>query len=287
MFIYILYTKFVLWYNEFIGGESAMKTDLYSFGFLDEIKKGTPKEIVMAYRKAMYEQFETASPLPAYENEVVLFQCVKAGNIEELDRILKTMTPRSQPTGHMSTDPLKQAQFIVVSGITLATRYALAGGLPEPDAFHLSDAYLQRLNSTIKEEDAIKLFIVALHDFTKRVHDIKETTHYSYPITRSIRYISSHLHSKCSLINIAQYCNLTPQYLSALFHKETGLTISTYVRNEKLKVSAQMLRYSDFSISRIASMLDFPSASAFTSDFKKYFNITPKAYRNSVPAEEI
>lgn len=264
-----------------------MQTDMSSIGLLNEIKKGTPKEIVMAYRKAMYEQYETATPLPVYENEVALLQCVKNGEVDALDKILDTMTPTTQPTGQMSYDPLKQAQFIVVSGITLATRYALAGGLPEPDAFHLSDAYLQRLNSTIKEEDAIRLFIVALHDFTKRVHDIKESAPYSYPITRSIRYISGHLHSKFSLNNIALYCNLTPQYLSSQFHKETGVTISTYVRNEKLKVSAQMLRQGDFSISRIASILDFPSASAFSSDFKKYYGMTPKVYRNNTPSEDI
>lgn len=264
-----------------------MKKDMSFAELLNEIKKGTPKEIVMAYRKAMYKQFETDTPLPVYANEVALFQCVKDGEVEALDRLLQTIVPTLEPTGQMSTEPLKQAQFIVVSGITLATRYALAGGLPEPVAFHLSDAYLQHLNSTITEEESIKLFLVALHDFTRRVHDIKEATPYSYPITRSIRYISSHLHKKFSLNDIARYCNLTPQYLSSLFHKETGITLSTYVHNEKLKVSAQMLRQGDFSISRIASILDFPSASAFSSDFKKYYGMTPKVYRNNMPSEEI
>jgi len=253
----------------------------------NEMKKGTPKEIVMAYRKAMYEQYETAAPVPVYANEVALFQCVKNGDKEGLDKLLETMVQGIHQVGQMSTDPIKQAQFLVVSGITLATRYALAGGLPESVAFHLSDAYLQRLNSAITEKDAAILFIVALHDFTERVHKAKESTPYSYSVTRSIRYISRHLHSKFSLDDIAQYCNLTPQYLSSLFHKETGLTITNYMRNEKLKVSTQMLRQSDFSISRIASMLNFPSSSAFTSDFKKYYGITPKEYRNSVTSEVI
>ena len=264
-----------------------MDADMAFTKIINETKKGTPKEIVMAYRKAMYEQYEEDTPLPVYANEVALFQCVKNGDEEKLDWLLDTMFHGFQPIGKMSTNPIRQAQFLVVSGITLATRYALAGGLPEAVAFNLSDTYLQRLNSTITEEDATILFIVALHDFTKRVRSSKESTPYSYPVTRSMRYISRHLHNKFSLNDIAKYCNLTPQYLSSLFRKETGLTISTYMRNEKLKVSTQMLRQSDFSISHIASTLNFPSASAFTSDFKKYYGITPKGYRNRGTSEVI
>lgn len=238
------------------------------------------KEIIREFRQAMVDQYEVNTPFQLYEEEQRFFNCVRNGDLDALNAILKeAQNAPSSLIGKMSKDPVKQAMFTVVSGITLATRSAMSGGLPDAEAYHLSDAYLQCLDNSITEEQAMEVLFTALTDFTQRVHNSKINGSYSLPVTKAIKYISGHLHEKINLNKIAERCMVTPQYLSNVFHKETGVTISTYIRNEKLKVSAQMLEQSDFPIQRISTMLEFPSQSAYTSQFKEYFGKTPYQYR--------
>lgn len=255
---------------------------IHEKSFIDSIntmKSETPKEIVEIFKKAMLVQYESNLPLHSYTEELALFNCVKSGDIEKLDEQLRQKRHSSLGIGFMSSDPLLQAQFIVVSGITLTTRYALAGGLSEAEAFHLSDAYLQKLNHVMTEKDAIKLFFVAIHDFTRRVQRAKSHGNYSFPVVRCMKYISNHLYLNLTLSELAAECEVAPQYLSSLFHKEMGVTLMKYIRNEKLKVAATILAESDFSIGRIADILEFPSQSAFTTYFKAQYDMTPTEYR--------
>lgn len=237
------------------------------------------KTIVKAFQAEMLKQYEESTPLPLYEGEVALFTCVKNGDVESLHNILKLMEKAPPVQGHMSDDPLKQAQFMVVSGITLATRYAIAGGMSQIEAYRLSDTYLQQLTGSLDEEQAARIFLSAIEDFATRVRKSKTTGTYCFPVTRCIQFINSHLYRKITLSELASYCDVTPQYLSGVFHRETGLTITAYIRKEKLKLASQMLENTVFSINRISTLLDFPSQSAFTEAFKEEYGTTPGKFR--------
>lgn len=249
--------------------------------YMQENKK-TPGEIIKIYQKAMADQLEYNMPLPAYTEEKALLSCVRNGDINGLDAQIRKMAYERSLIGTMSTNPNMQAQFSVVSGLTLISRTAIAGGLSPAEAYHLSDAYLQMLNSRLTEREAYNIFLVAVVDFTDRVNKVRQIEHYSLPVNKAIRYIGSHLHIKLTLTEIAKHVGVTPQYLSSRFHKETGLSVMEYIRNEKLKVAARMLENSDYSISRISTLLEFPSQSAFTSFFRECYGITPARYRKEL-----
>ena len=80
--------------------------------------------------------------------------------------------------------------------------------------------------------------------------------------------------------DIADELNVTSSYLSKLFSKETGQSISVYIKEEKLKAAANMLQYSDLSITDISEYYHFASQSHFTASFTEYYKITPKKYRD-------
>jgi hypothetical protein len=48
-----------------------------------------------------------------------------------------------------------------------------------------------------------------------------------------------------------------------------------------MEAAENMLKYSDFSLSDISEILHFASYSHFAKIFRKYYNTSPKAYRNS------
>lgn len=262
---------------------SPANSQVNSGSFQFSLPEGsTPKEIVTSFRNAMLSRMDAAETLPLYSREVALFSCVKNGDTTALKKLLFEMDSQTAiTTGKMSRDPVRQAQFMVVSGITLATRYSIAGGLSEPMAYSLSDAYLQRLDSSTNEAQAIELFLTALFDFTRRVNEVRKRGTYSLTVTKCVRYIGDHLYKKLTLTLLADKCGVTPQYLSSAFHKETGLTVTEYIKKEKLAIAAQMLEFTGFSVNRISTVLEFPDQSAFTEAFRKQYGVTPTRYRKS------
>ena len=83
-----------------------------------------------------------------------------------------------------------------------------------------------------------------------------------------------------SLRSIAEYLNMNPTYLSRLFKKEMDVSISAYIKTERLKTAAHLLQYSNYSISEISEYLNFSSQSHFTSSFQELYGLTPKKYRD-------
>lgn len=243
--------------------------------------KETPRDIVLAYRQAMFDQREMPDSTILYRTEEKLFNCIRQGEPDRMEESLNEITEGDRMMGCMSKDPLRQAQYTFISGLTLATRAAIEGGLPEIEAYNLSDVYAQKADVSKRIEEILQLFAVAYYDFAKRVQQVRKRKAYSYPINLCISYILDHLHYQITLTELAKLCSLTPQYLSSLFHKETGLTITEYIMQEKLETAKQMLTYSEHTLQEIASFLGFCSHSSFTAHFRKSYDKTPREYRNS------
>ena len=79
---------------------------------------------------------------------------------------------------------------------------------------------------------------------------------------------------------------MNPNYLSELFRKTEGITISNYIFQEKLKLIKNMLIYSRYSYNEIASYLGFSSQSHLGMRFKKSTGMTLHQYRETYSRKE-
>lgn len=75
---------------------------------------------------------------------------------------------------------------------------------------------------------------------------------------------------------------MNPSYLSTLFKKEVGMSISEYVQSAKVNEAKNLLSYTSHSMSDISSLLNFYDQSHFIRVFKKYTGVTPKQFKNEV-----
>ena len=57
--------------------------------------------------------------------------------------------------------------------------------------------------------------------------------------------------------------------------------VSEYIRQRKLDVAKNMLRFSDMDLVEIANTLSYSSQSHFIQHFRQQTGMTPKAYRNA------
>lgn len=93
-------------------------------------------------------------------------------------------------------------------------------------------------------------------------------------------YIREHIDEAISCEDIASNVYLNPDYLTRIFKKETGMSISDYLLHERLEIAAALLVNTDMSVSAIASKIGYANFSHFSRIFKKHRQLNPGEYRN-------
>jgi Response regulator containing CheY-like receiver domain and AraC-type DNA-binding domain len=99
------------------------------------------------------------------------------------------------------------------------------------------------------------------------------------PCERAAKYITRHLPEELSCAEVARMVSLNQDYLSRLFKKEMGLSMSEYVIAERIKEARCLLEKSDLPVGEIASRVGYANFSHFSETFRKATGDTPTHYR--------
>ena len=101
-------------------------------------------------------------------------------------------------------------------------------------------------------------------------------------IHRTQVYVSTHVWEELSVPFVAQRVNMSPSYLTALFHKHLDISPAEYIRRVKLQESKQMIRENKLNFTEIAAELQYSTVHHFSRQFKEKFGITPTEYAKLV-----
>ena len=101
-------------------------------------------------------------------------------------------------------------------------------------------------------------------------------------IRKAQQYISAHIREKLSVPLVARQVDVSPSYLTALFHKNLQISPGEYIRRIKLQESKQMIRENNLNFTEIAAALQYSTVHHFSRQFKEKFGITPTEYAKSV-----
>src|SRR5699024_1482835 len=99
---------------------------------------------------------------------------------------------------------------------------------------------------------------------------------YSSAVTACRSYIFKHLYDEIQLSQLSKIVAMNPKYLSTLFKKEVGISLSSYIRSLKMEEAKSLIMFSDYSLTAIYELLHYYDQSHFTKVFKQYTGITPK-----------
>ena len=130
-----------------------------------------------------------------------------------------------------------------------------------------------------------------LRDFTNRLLDRFPTFPQSSAasadhIVSSVQtYISAHYGEQLSLDQLAQQFYLSSSYLSRLFKRETGTTLTTYLQNVRIEAAKNLLRTTALKSYEVAERVGINDPVYFSRIFKKITGLKPKDYRHSVQNE--
>ena len=101
-------------------------------------------------------------------------------------------------------------------------------------------------------------------------------------IRRAQIYVSTHIREKLTVPLVARQVDVSPSYLTALFHKNLQISPGEYIRRIKLQESKQMIRENTLNFTEIAAELQYSTVHHFSRQFKEKFGITPTEYAKSV-----
>ena len=96
-----------------------------------------------------------------------------------------------------------------------------------------------------------------------------------------INYINSNFTKDISSSTISQQFGYDESYFCRKFKKITGITVTNYIRTQRLEHARRLLEKTEESVRHIAISCGFIDAAYFTNCFKSMYNTTPTKYRNS------
>ena len=215
-----------------------------------------------------------------YIPEMDFYTAIRLGDIKKVRKLCKDEAfHEKEGLGILSDDKLRNMKYHFVISTALVARQCIEGGLSLSEAYSMSDYYI---NSADKASSIMK--ISELHDemaiaYATRMRKLPKEYIYSRPVSEAIEYILEHLDTRITISDLCEQTGLSASYLSRIFKKETGMTVTDYVLDKKLETAKNMLDYSNLTITQIAHTLAFPSQSYFTKVFRERFGVTPGRYR--------
>lgn len=80
---------------------------------------------------------------------------------------------------------------------------------------------------------------------------------------------------------------LSPDHLQRIFRRQAGLPLQAYIRQQRLRRAAELLRETPLPILAVAEQVGFESASGFYAAFREVFGVAPGRYRRRTTASEV
>ncbi len=213
----------------------------------------------------------------SYENEMM--QAVSRGQVHKAERLLKKI-PASMLEKRLS-DPIRNMKNYCIIMNTLSRKSAEQSGVHPLYLDRVSSAFARKIEQVTTVAALEQLMLEMFRSYCRlvREHSMKN---YSSTVRKTVLCIDSDLSADLSLSTLAQMQNVSSAYLSALFRKETGKTLTEYITEKRVAQAKHLLSTTDLQVQTIAQHCGILDVHYFSRVFKKYTGKTPKEFRADV-----
>ena len=211
-----------------------------------------------------------------YEAEKEFLQAVSTGNESlaiERAKVLfdKEMLPRIP-------NRIRDQRNLLIALNTILRKQAEAAGVTPIHIDLFSNSNVQKIEQLSSMEQVHSFRWYILQGYCRLIRECTLSS-YSLPIRRAITYMQADLTADLSLKNIASQVNVSPGYLSTLFSKEVGVSLTEYVNRSRIAFAEKLLENSDLPTKSIAFQCGISDICYFNRMFKRVTGMTPKVYR--------
>ena len=206
-----------------------------------------------------------------------LMACVREGDVELLRELLDQARFREQSLTVLDQGRARTV-FLFVQAIALYE--AVNSGVLLEKGCALALSYQRKLARLASVEEIISLMAQLLLDNAVLVRQSQLDGGADRRVRRCLEYIHEHIYEPISLQTLADCCQVSPVHLERLFLRQTGTTISAWLRREKIRRARILLQYTDLSCTEVGQRLNYSSQSYFARQFHQETGETPTHWRS-------
>lgn len=179
------------------------------------------------------------------------------------------------------TDPIRNAKNYGIIMNTLLRKAAEKGGVHPVYLDKVSSEFAIKIEQISSLSDNSTLMKDMFRSYCRlvRKHSLQK---YSPVVQKTILIIDTDLSADLSLSTLAKHHGISSGYLSTIFKKETGKTVSEYIRDKRIRHATHLLSTTHLQVQTVALHCGIMDVQYFSKIFKKQTGKTPKEYRESV-----
>ena len=235
------------------------------------------------------ESIRQRDHLPASDPEMAMRMMEERYAFEEqlMDAVSKGLTHKAEMlfSGFSTeaferrlTDPLRNLKNYAIITNTLLRKAAQDGGVHPIYIDSLSSDFARRIEQ-VPEPAAMQAFLLEMFRSYCRLGRKHSMRGYSQPVQKTVIRIDSDLTADLNLSSLAEAQGINASYLSALFRRETGETVTDYVNRKRVELAVHLLSTTSLQVQTVAQHCGFADVHYFTKVFKKLTGETPRQLR--------
>ena len=213
-----------------------------------------------------------------YNDESLLMEYVAHGDFASIDKLAHLNSSGIKP--RLSDSIRDRKNFMIILN-TLCRKAAQSAYVHPIHLDEISRKFAIRIESctTIAQLETLENEITRKYCLLVQSYSLRK---YSKPVQNIINYISFNLTDNLSLNAISSEFALNSSYVSSLFKRETGSTLTNFVNNKRVEHAIYLLNTTKLPIQDIAVQCGITDVNYFTKLFKKIKNMTPSQYRELI-----
>ena len=237
---------------------------------INEMTRSEGFDDILVNMKAMEKRYE-------FENEMI--QAVSLGQMHK-ESIFNTNFSDNIFEKRVS-DPVRNAKNYGIIMNTLLRKAAEQGGVHPIYLDKMSSEFASKIEqlSSISESPTLMKDMFRAYCRLVRKHSMKN---YSPVVQKTILIIDTDLSADLSLHSLAEHQGISLGYLSTVFKKETGKTVSEYIREKRINHAIYLLSTTHLQVQTVALHCGIMDVQYFSKIFKKQTGKTPKEFRESI-----
>ena len=213
-----------------------------------------------------------------YESENLLMEAISRGKLHQVTAVASTVF--NNGAQQRLNDSLRDRKNNLVILKTLLRKAAEYGGVHPLHIHRLSSHFSGQIENarTIKESLALQEEMIRSFCLLVKEHSLSQ---YSFYVGQTITLVQYDLTADLSLKTTAAQLNVNPSYLSKLFHKECGCTLTEFVNRQRIDRAVLLLSNSKKAVQDIAAECGIQDVNYFIKLFKRQTGLTPNQYRRN------
>ena len=214
-----------------------------------------------------------------YEKENNFMHSISQGNLTKIFFIFSNSF--QQGMEQRVADPIRNIKNYMIILNTILRKAVEQGSVHPLYIDRLSSTYARKIETIQSISDGTSMQKEMIHKYCLLIknYSLKQ---YSPIIQRVLTYINFDMTADLTLKKIANTFNMNASYLSNLFRKETGQTLTDYVTQKRVSHAVYLLNHTNMQIQMVAQACGIHDVNYFVKVFKKYVNMTPSQYRSYI-----